>query len=323
MAAGLLLLPVMALAAPELYGNINLSVNRIARLNNNEVQMSSHYSYFGLRGSQELENNITLSYKYELEVDPTERGANNSGNVQQENAVIRDRDQWLGLTHPDYGSVRFGTISTSYKSSAAAIDPMFQTFFEARGFLGVQSRLQSDDGPYLGRSANTVRYDSLAYDGVRLTANYALAEQQGNVYGGGLSYESGRYKLFTDFIKSNAVSAMVAKLSGQVDLANGVRVAGQYETGDDALLDPSASPTMNTIGVKSALMLNLSYHLEDNMISFTAGKLAAYNTGYGLAIDRRLGKTTSVYAGIALKSYEQAVGLRNDKAMALGFRHTF
>ena len=47
-----------------------------------------------------------------------------------EQSGVSDRDQFVGLAG-DFGKVRFGTISTSYKSHGAMIDPPVSFFASA------------------------------------------------------------------------------------------------------------------------------------------------------------------------------------------------
>ena len=86
---------------------------------------------------------------------------------------LTDRDQWLGLAG-NFGQVRFGTISTGYKSHGAMLDPLYRTALQGRNY-GMQSPLHSnagEDGE--GRADNTVRWDSPSWNGLKVTAHYTL-----------------------------------------------------------------------------------------------------------------------------------------------------
>jgi predicted porin len=106
----------------------------------------------GFKGSEDLGNGLKAIFSIDFQYDTTER---NNGAVSQSKQngfvstpagsvtapvvtnvsgstdSITDRDQWLGLAG-NFGQVRVGTISTSYKSHGALLDPAYRTVIQQR-----------------------------------------------------------------------------------------------------------------------------------------------------------------------------------------------
>jgi len=153
-------------------------------------------------------------------------------NVDGHADSIIDRDQWLGLAG-NFGQVRFGTISTIYKSHGAMIDPIYRTSVQARG-IGLQSGLHMGAGEAgQGRAEDTIRYDSPSWNGLKLGATYTIQTDNGgstdNPWGAGIEYKNGPFLVFADYITSdNGGDDDAYKLGGKWTFGN-YSLYGQYE----------------------------------------------------------------------------------------------
>jgi predicted porin len=305
---------MLANADYELFGTANLSVNEVDSVN--EIHMDSHESTVGLKGTKGLDSGFMLIYKIEFEIDISEHG------VDGEDAQIKDGDQWLGIASKEYGRLRLGTISTPYKSSGQVVDPLYNTIFEGRGRLLLQSRLHRGAGPDGGRSENTARFDSPLISGASFAGHYALSERQGNTFGFGLHFSKGLIKLHGEYLKSDSANAEVKKLGGRLGSDNNLIFSFQYERGDDALLDPDVS--VNTaLDIDAVLMMNVRYQVKPLVFTITYGGHNNYNETYAIAADYLLAENSSVYAGFGLIKYDAAAGLQDDDILAAGVRHAF
>ena len=74
----------------------------------------------GFKGSEDLGNGLSAIFKIDFQYDTTER-----------NRGLTDRDQWLGM-NSNWGKLRIGAISTSYKSHGAMLDPIYRTSAQGR-----------------------------------------------------------------------------------------------------------------------------------------------------------------------------------------------
>ncbi len=290
--AAVLAAPVAAQAdGPKVYGVANLYLAKYSD-SNTELTMGSNTSAIGVKGSMDLDHGLKGIYKLEFQVDPTER---NGKKIQAgDNGALIDRDQWLGLSSKEYGTVRIGSMSTSYKSSGKTVDPLYRTPLEGRGFLDIQSELHSGAGPDRGRSTNTVRYDSPRIAGAKVVANYQLNEGAGNTMGLGVHYKSGPVKAYFDYINSDNKSATAMKFGGGYTMGD-ISIGAQYEILDDGLGYGG-----------DTLFLNASYALGKTAFIVTFGSQAESTAGakddhtaLAVALDHELGKKVNVYAGWA------------------------
>ncbi len=316
--AAALATPVAAQAAgPKVYGVLNVYAAKFDNANGGELRLDHNTSAIGVKGSMDLDHGLKGIYKLEFQADPTERGgkAYTSGGTVK-NAII-DRDQWLGLSSKEYGTVRVGTMSTSYKSSGKTVDPLYRTPLEGRGFLGIQSKLHSGAGPDRGRSTNTVRYDSPRIAGAKVVANYQLNEGASNTMGLGVHYKNGPIKAHFDYINSGPKSATAMKFGGGYSMGD-INVGVQYEILDEALgyggdiLFVNAAYTLG----KTALILSWGSQAES-----TSGANDDH-TGLALAVDHKLAKKTDIYAGYGTTSGGSGY-TGEDSVIAAGLRIKF
>ncbi len=314
--AAALTVPVAANAAgPKVYGVVNVYAAKFDNAAGGELQLSHNTSAIGVKGSMDLDHGLKGIYKLEFQMDPTER---NGKKIQvDDNGALIDRDQWIGLSSKEYGTVRVGTMSTSYKSSGKTVDPLYRTPLEGRGFLGIQSKLHSGAGPDRGRSTNTVRYDSPRIAGAKVVANYQLNEGAGNTMGLGVHYKNGPIKAHFDYINSSIKDDTAMKFGGGYTMGD-LSVGVQYEILGENLgyggniLFANATYTMG----KTAFILSWGSQAES-----TSGANDDH-TGLALAVDHKLGKKTDIYAGYGTTSGGSAY-TGEDSVVAAGLRIKF
>ena len=195
-AMGAVLAGAMGLAQAAnvtLYGNVNIAIDAVDQDGgSDDINMESRSSSIGVKGSEDLGGGLKAIFQAEWQFDADER---------QQNIV--DRDQWVGLKGTNWGKVRFGTISTAYKSTGAKLDPLYRTSLQGRGRSGVtlgcrgcvggpmQSQLHAGaDREVGGRLQNHIRYDSPSWSGVSFIVDYSLddddADDGDDTYGGAI-----------------------------------------------------------------------------------------------------------------------------------------
>ena len=220
---------VVAQADVKLYGGIALDI-RNTDVDNGKSSTSMENdegSKIGVKGSEDLGSGNQLVWKLEWTVDPV----NSSG-------LTKGRDQYMGFKN-QLGQLVFGTTSTAYKSAAGKIDPMYETTFEARGFLNQMSALHSGTGDAgQGRATNVMRYDSPSLKGASFTGTYSLNNQDSSStvsnkdpYSLGLQYDNGPLYAVVDYITNDAGGDDQAYSFGAKYLFEslGVSVGGMYE----------------------------------------------------------------------------------------------
>jgi predicted porin len=194
----------------------------------------------GFKGSEDLGNGLKVIFKLDFQYDIFSR----------QSSSLLDRDQWLGLAG-NFGQVRWGTISTPYKSHGAMIDPLYRTAVQGRT-SGLQSQLHANAGEDgQGRAEHTVRWDSPSWNGFKVAAYYTLdsterdgfvnvgnpkGEEANNPYGIGVQYTNGGILAFADYVTNDSTDLdnpmgqfSAWKVGGKYTL-NNFAVMGQYES---------------------------------------------------------------------------------------------
>lgn len=300
----------MSLAANAdvtVYGNVNVSVDAVdVDGGEDDVNMSSNTSSFGFKGSEDLGYGLKAIFQAEFQFEADER----NGGSNDPNSIV-DRDQWVGLAG-DFGKIRFGTMSTAYKSHGAMIDPIYRTSLQGRDH-GLQSRLHGGANGVGGRLDNQIRYDSPEFMGFGAIVNYAFDSQDNNgatalendgddTYGIGIHYNNGPILAFADYLTSDAGGEDEAwKVGGSFTMGQ-LAFYGQYEW-DEGLIS-GGNNALNTNDGGDVWHLGASYTMGNTLAYFAYGMgdddSSAIDTEYDvwtLAVDHRLSKRTDVYAG--------------------------
>ena len=270
------------------------------------------FGAIGVKGSEDLGNGLTALFQLEYGIDPSEAG------------TFTGRDQWAGL-RGGFGTLRFGSISTNYKQSGAALDPFWRTSLDSRD-AGRLSQLHAGNGQNgQGRATNTVRYDSPSFSGAKLVANYTLDNGSGvednNAYGFGMHYSAGPIFAAIDYITNdNGGKDDAWKLGGKYTLGDAA-FYGSYERGGllfanlghlnltQAAFEAEYAPgaiarDVNGDGSAKMWHLGASYSLGGTMAYFAYGRgdrnLGAADDehrSWTLAVNHSFTKRTSVYGG--------------------------
>jgi predicted porin len=311
----------------------------------------------GFKGSEDLGNGLKAIFHLDFQYDTNLRNPQKTKVVKtvttsggavtntvktdvDSTSSITDRDQWLGLAG-GFGQVRVGTISTTYKSHGAMIDPIYRTSQQNRD-RGVQSNMHTGAGVSgQGRAENTVRYDSPSWNGLKGAATYTISPDDqndgDNGYGGGISYENAGVLVFADYITNDTGKDDSAyKLGGKYTL-NNLSLYGQYEF--DKGLISSKQPDTSGDGA-NLWMLGASYMLGNSMLYFSYGSgdrgtngstLTDYNV-WELVGTHNMSKRTKLYAGFSEldcdnrdDNYCHRVGKKGgeDDKFSFGMQHKF
>ena len=318
----------------------------------------------GFKGSEDLGNGLKAIFSIDFQYN---MNARNNGKVSQSKQngfvttpngsvtapvvtnvsgsgdSITDRDQWLGLAG-NFGQVRVGTISTSYKSHGALLDPGYRTVAQMRDW-GMQSFMHNgagEDGE--GRATNTARYDSPNWNGLKVTAHYTLdqdpndANGDNNPYGGGVEYSNGGLLVFADYVTTDRGGNDEAYKAGAKYTMNNFAVFGQYEV-DDGLIS-QLTPYLAAVGSTKGAdvwMLGGSYTMGNNTIyaAYANGENAdnTTNPNFGNSVDtsyeayevvgiHSLSKQTLAYLGYGFQDFDGS-NSPDPEAWVMGMKHKF
>jgi predicted porin len=268
----------------------------------------------GFKGSEYLGNGLKAIFKLDFQYDT----------INRDTSSFTDRDQWLGLAG-SFGSVKVGTISTSYKSHGAMIDPFYRTSQQARD-RGLQSVLHSgagEDGQ--GRADNTIRYDSPSWNGLQATLHYTLDsdktsgpgvppddKEDDDPYGGGVSYNNGGFLVYADYITNDLGGDDSAyKVGGKYDLNLSplkFSFLAQYEVDDGLIsylgdnqrvLGSGDGADTWLVGASAGFGNTMAYFSYGKGSDGGSGSIASSYDVWQLMAAHSLSKRTSLYLGFS------------------------
>ena len=373
-----------AVADVTVFGHLDTSVDYVDASSRGPLHSTTNLNCntcsLGFKGSEDLGNGLKAIFKIDFQFDMTERNTGKASRVRptktttktiggistivtktkstvtnvRDTSSITDRDQWLGLAG-NFGQIRFGTISTLYKSHGAMIDPIYRTSVQART-LGLQSTLHKgagEDGQ--GRAEDTFRYDSPSWNGLKVGATYTMqTETQLNStntpWGAGIEYKNGPFLVFADYITSdNGGDDDAYKLGGKWTFGN-YALYGQYEVDGGLISNLTGNQGWNTsrtnrtkgdgadvweiggTGTWGNNMLVVAYGQGDETTgNRTAGNVLTKKNSYDvweIVGVHSLSKRTSAYAGYAKFSPDGRdflTGASDDDidTVTLGMKHKF
>jgi predicted porin len=257
----------VAQADVQVVGHIDESVNYIDGSNsqyvdqgNTDTRLICTTCSLGFKGSEDLGNGLKALFFLDWQYDINE------------DAGFTQRDQYLGLGG-SFGEVKFGTMSTLYKSHGAMLDPVYRTVAQQRD-VGLQSGLHTGTGDEgQGRANNSVRYDTPSWNGLKLGATYTLTPDSNAVthddgYGAGISYENGGILVFADYLTNNTSGDDEAYKAGAKYTLNNFSVFGQYEWDKGLITDRSTGTLGQTNSGDGAdvWFAGATYTMGNNMI---------------------------------------------------------
>ncbi|GMQ87016.1 MAG: porin [Gammaproteobacteria bacterium] len=355
-AMGLVLAGGMGLANADvkIYGQITLELDAIdsdAPGFEDDINMNSNTSSFGVKGSEDLGNGLSALFKLEWQADPTQRAKS-----------ITDRDQFIGLKMKRFGKVIFGTASTAYKAPGKKIDPFYRTNLQSRQ-IGLQSNLHSGAGEQgEGRGENMVRYDSPKFNGFGVLATYQFDNDKSGTsnpacgtasdcddddpYSFGVTYKGGNFFAAASYISTQqSGDAEAAQFMARYTW-NALEFHGIYELDQGLITAQRSNGFTDSNGGRDGsakddgadiYSIGATYTIGNNVIgadwgqgSDSDGKDGINNNGGGddvqeydvwrIAAWHKFSKRTGVFAGYANTDYDIK---GEDEIVTLGMRHKF
>ncbi len=228
--AGAVGVPTSAMAEMTINGLLSPSINYVwttQRGDNNQdqVNFTDNQSAIGFKWDEDLGAGTKFIGFIDLAIPI---GLSNAAGAQT--TGITARDIYAGFD-AGWGRIVFGDTSTSWKSSYAAVDPLYRTSAQARGVVDQVSGESAGSGKTVvgenlttgktnlvtrGRASNMVRYDTPSFGGLKGIAYVSLSGLNFNsrndvlnesAYGFGVHYESGPFFAAIDWLKDNGIQA--------------------------------------------------------------------------------------------------------------------
>lgn len=353
--ASALTVPAMAQAASEVYGQANLSYDRVSTGEGASTlgiigdsaaspgnytksvdrnQLVSNNSRLGLKGSEDMGGGLSAVWQMEGTVTPDAGGS-----------TLFNRNTFLGVKSGDLGTVLLGNYDTPYKTAFRKLD-----VFADSAVADNRTVIFLRDA----RRTNSVNYISPSFSGFSVAAATVFGSEtanSGSIKGSAMSvagmYEQGPIyaSLAIDNVKyGSAGSGDLAAPAGSAakDTANLVKLGGGYTMSPFAVnaivektttkVNVGGAETTGTnvyVGGKYSLSGTDAVKLAIGQkgATTTTGAAAAKNgvTQVTVGYDHSMSKATSVYALYTIVTAEEAAGAKNaDPAiLSLGMKHAF
>ncbi|MFO7542752.1 MAG: porin [Thiobacillus sp.] len=139
----------------DVYGKLHMAVSVFddQAAANNDVQISSNASRFGLKGSEDLGGGLSGIWQIE-----------SSLNLDEQNGMLAARNSFVGLSSKSLGTVLLGNHDTPLKLVGRAVDLFGDTLGDTRNVLGGGSDT---------RAKNVAVYVSPSFSGLSFAAAYS------------------------------------------------------------------------------------------------------------------------------------------------------
>ncbi len=307
----------------KVYGKINAAVLSTDDKGISDTFLESHASRIGFKGKTGVENGISVIYKLEYEVNPTEKNASSSskstggvtdtaastGGQYEDTAIFKQRNAMVGLETP-IGTVMMGIYDTPMKLAQGKID-MFNdlTYGDIKNVVNGEERVP-----------DLIAYSTPEFYGLTVNAAVTQFEDSDEGSNDGTSV-SVTYKGIKDLYLAAAVDS-------EVDGYDVQRLVAQYKFKNltvGALLN--SSEKSNTTGSKDedSAIISASYNIDKWKVKAQFGSGDEKSKGLeqvALGVDYKLGKQSKVYLySASLK--DDVIGGTDKRANGLGIEHKF
>ncbi|MFP3874231.1 MAG: porin [Thiohalophilus sp.] len=301
---GALMTPMLAQAAPTVYGKVHLSYGSVEKesggvTTDDNVQLRSHASRVGVKGDRDLGNGLSAIYKFEWQVDYE----------QSADAGFDRRNMYAGLKG-SWGQVRFGRHDTPLKMAQGKFDLFGDTDadFKNAGDQDGENRLDNVLA-YLGKSGN-IKYaialipgegdGTTTGDGAADTISASIAYEDGPLYVA-LAQDS------HDDTAGQAENSMT-RLMGTYKMGS-MQLGLMYQTGVEGAAATGEDEDWLGVSFKSGISPKNTFKaqyimVEDNATVQREGTLMA------VGLDHKFDKKTSGY--LMYSNLEEELGGTSD-----------
>jgi predicted porin len=155
-------------------------------------EMESSNSRFGVRGSEKLGGGLKAIFQLETEF-----------HVDSNDSRFAQRDSFVGLSHPAWGTIKLGRMDTPFKGYADDISFLGVSSGNFVSTSEVNRNLPfggSNAGRFHERAQNAVDYETPQFGGFQGEIQYATAEtdnafRKPHFWSGGIKWEGGPFEI--------------------------------------------------------------------------------------------------------------------------------
>lgn len=292
-----------AMAAPTLYGKLNLAVQNADMGDGSVTDIHNAASRLGVKGGAEIADGLKVIYQAEFQV--------NVADGEKEAAAFGKRNQFIGL-EANFGTILMGRNDTMMKQSQGKVDQFGDLAGDLKTLFKGENRI-GETMTYLSPSIMDIKFG--------VTVALQSADKQGDDNGYSLAAMYGDKKLkkspvYASFAYDSDVAGydiMRATVQGKVA---GLVLGGMYQ--NQEMSDGSATD-------ESGFLFSAAYKLGNwtpKVQYQTLDKDASTPNALSLGADYKLGSATKAYAFYTSKDMDTA-GEDDHTYLGLGLEHKF
>lgn len=287
-------MPVVASAAPEIYGRIHMSVDYYDNASDADakdmISVNSNGSRIGFRGGDELAHGLKAEWQIESGINPQTTGS-----------LWASRNSFVGVVS-DFGRVRIGKHDTPFKVISRTVD-----FFDDQ--VGDLRNLIPKDGGagFDRRPDNVIVYMSPVMNGAEFAATYETtatktAASASVVYRMDRSlYVGAGYEMHAAALAGGAENESAMRLAAAYTMGD-IKVAGLYHHGSD--LGGAKDRSRSTFGGGVAYTMGVNtFKAQYYMASELDSTPSTPDTGgsvFAIGLDHALSKATRGYVALGI-----------------------
>lgn len=326
-------LPVVAEAAPKIYGKLNLSVEKyeesftdpaLATSEIDMVRLQTNDSRFGVKGEDELTATLSAVYQIEWEVL-----ADTAGTVTD----MKQRNRFVGIKSQDFGTLKLGAYDTYLKLAQGKADFFNDLFGDMKYVIAGENRVN-----------NVVGYESPKFAGLQV--NVMAQTQEGNAAGttktskngnsASIAYDNSDIGLYLALAMDNNVVGSTAFYGSSRENDNmravvvyniaDLTLSAVYNTSEDATATGAVSDE------ETGMLVGAAYKIGDQTLKVQYGEAEnddpadpVDRTLMNLGVDHNFNSKTRAYAFYTVKEESFLDPLEDEEltSFGLGLEHNF
>lgn len=284
--------PVQA-EEPTIYGKANISFQASDEGNGSFTELKSNASRFGIMGDYQLDENLTVVYRYEMQIDL----ADESG---EEN--LKSRNQYVGLKG-SFGELLLGRNDTMLKQSQGKIDLFSDYEADLKHTWKGENRM-----------SDSISYKTAKFNHFQFGVTYIVEDDPAGEDGISASLTYGDKNL-----KKNQFYGAIA-IDSDVKGYDTARLMGQFKVGEVKLgLGWQNQEKIADGSKKDGALISASYNMGKTTLKAQVQTLEDDNTTT-IGVDYKLGKKTKLFAWYTDKERETS---NDSDYLAVGIEHKF
>jgi len=276
-----------------IYGKVNVSVQSSDEGDGSVTEIKSNASRLGFKGSEKLEDGLTVFYKYEFQVDVSDESKEKN---------LKSRNQYVGIKG-GFGEVVIGRNDTLFKQSQGKLDIFSDYEADIKVLWEGENRM-----------SDSITYKSPKFNGVQFGVTYVSDEENDDsatsisaTYGDKALKKGKYYAAIAVDSEMDGYDATRITLGTKIE---GVKLGAMFQTQE----------AVDSGEEESGFLVNAQYKVGKFNLKGQYQTLEDYS-GITFGVDRKLGKSTKAFAFVTSFDYD------GDKAdrdyLAIGLEHKF